>query len=525
MAVRRARDLEVRNPAGGRPEFAIDSIARSLAAPMSRRRAIRVISGTLLAGSVLRPRSARAAGLTCPPSSDPTATLRCQSTVGDAALCVQPDWHCCSNPVCAGACKPWEECSNVGNPQSGCDDTPALCTDPRVADGTKPKFCSQRLSSQAGICHDARTLTYGWCCGRGTKCGNSFGSCECDGTPCDNSCCGEKEYCDASFVSESVCQKLCPNGSQKCNGTCCTGLEHCNPLSFLGCSCNAGYVSCGTGRCCLEKDDPGDPHPGWNPLRSMFNMMGESAASHGGHSADSLFARLAQTGIADVDGALNALAAVNGQGAAALLAIRDSKPDPDFKHKVSVFRARPPTVTAGAGLDVKSAATLNKLLAAEAKANALIAATAKTLWRARGAHAKHDGASAKRQLRASATLAGQAVTALRRIQALRTAAAQTLSAGAVAEVFASDDEVAAFIAGVRAGGLPASLRPALGRLGVNSTDLAHLRKGVLDQTVTSASGPVLIAPLTNPARSTELKQLIGELSKYSARARKHPIAR
>jgi hypothetical protein len=488
---------------------------------MSRRRAIGVLSSTLVAGSVLHPRAARAAGLTCPPSSDPTATLRCQSTVGDAALCVPPDWHCCSNPVCAGACKPWEKCSNSGTPQSGCDDTPALCTDPRVADPTKPRFCYQRLSSQAGICHDARTLTYGWCCGSGTKCGQSFNTCECHGVTCGNSCCGDKEYCESGFITESVCLKLCPDGSQRCNGTCCTGLEHC---SFGSCSCKAGYVSCGAGKCCLEKQDPGDPHPGWNPFRSMWNLMGESSAAHGGRSADSALARLAQTGIADVDGALNALAAVSGQGAAAMLAIREGKPDPDFKHKVSVFRARPPTVTAGAGLDVKSAAALNKLLAAEAKANALIAAMAKSLWRARGAQANHKRADASRQLRASAMFAGQAVTALKRIPALRTAAAQALSAGAIAEVFASDDEVAAFIARVRSGGIPPSLRPALGRLGVNSADLGHLRTGVLGQTVTSASGPALIAPLTNRARASELKQLIAELSKYSARARNHAIA-
>jgi hypothetical protein len=277
--------------------------------------------------------------------------------------------------------------------------------------------------------------------------------------------------------------------------------------------------------CCLPKDDPGDPHPGWNPFRSMWNMMGESSASHGGRSADSLLAGLAQTGIAGVDGALVALAAVNGQGAAALLAIRGSKRDPAFKHRVTVFRAKPPTVTAAAGLDVQSAASLNKLLAAEARANALIAAMAKALWRSRAAHAKHDRVAARRQLRASAMFAGQAATALKRVPALRAAAARTLTARGVVEVFASDAEVAAFISSVRSAGIPGSLRPALGRLGVTTSDLAHLRKGVLGQTVTSASGPVLIAPLTNPARATELRQLTTELSHYSARARRHPIAR
>jgi hypothetical protein len=522
MALRRARDLEVRNKSHGRPTFAIDTVARALASPMSRRRAIGVISGTLLAGSGLRPRSARAAGLTCPPSSDPTATLRCQSTVGDAALCAPADWHCCSNPVCAGACKPWEKCSNGGSPQSGCDDTPALCTDPRVADGTSPKFCSVRLSSQAGICHDDRTLTYGWCCGKGTKCGSAFGQCECSGTSCGNDCCGQKEYCESGFISESVCLKLCPDGSRPCNGVCCTGLEQC---TFTGCSCKAGYVSCGSGRCCLPKDDPGDPHPGWNPLRSMFNMMGESSSAHGGHSADSLLAGLAQTGGAGVEGALTALAAVTGQNAAALLAIRGGTREANFKRRVTVFRAKPPTISAGAGLDVQSAAALTKLLAAEARANALIAAMATALWRSRAAHSKHDRLAARRQLRASAMFAGQAASALRRLPALRAAAARTLTAQGVVEVFASDAEVAAFIAGVRSHGIPSSLRLPLGRLGVTGAGLAHLRAGVLGQTVTSASGPVLIAPLRNPARATELRQLATELSRYSTRARRHPIAR
>jgi hypothetical protein len=65
----------------------------------------------------------------------------------------------------------------------------------------------------------------------------------------------------------------------------------------------------------------------------------------------------------------------------------------------------------------------------------------------------------------------------------------------------------------------------MSRLGVGSTDIKHLRAGVLGQTVTSASGPVLIAPLQNPARASDLKSLIAELSKFATRARKHPIAR
>ncbi len=65
----------------------------------------------------------------------------------------------------------------------------------------------------------------------------------------------------------------------------------------------------------------------------------------------------------------------------------------------------------------------------------------------------------------------------------------------------------------------------MGRLGVGSADLQRLSTLVLEQKVASAVGPVLIAPLRDPARAGELRSLIAELSKFSTRARKHPIAR
>ena len=65
----------------------------------------------------------------------------------------------------------------------------------------------------------------------------------------------------------------------------------------------------------------------------------------------------------------------------------------------------------------------------------------------------------------------------------------------------------------------------MGKLGVGSADLKRLRAGVLDQAANPAVGPALIAPLQDPARAKDLKSLSSELSKYAARARKHPIAR
>jgi len=378
------------------------------------------------------------------------------------------------------------------------------------------------LAIPSGICSEAHNQTYGWCCRPGEGCSpTQFGRCFCAGQDCGDLCCNAGEQCE-SFLGQKSCEKLCPDGKRKCNGICCTGLETCG---FFGCSCKPGLVSCGTGLCCSPREDPGDPHPFYNPIQSLLNMMGESSASHSGSSSRLGFAHPAQSGFAPVDAALDALAAVNGQGAAAMLAIRESKRDPAFRQRVAVARAKPPTLSAGLGLDANSAASLNNLLVAEARANALIAAMAKALWRERAAHAKHNRAAAKRQLRASATFADQAVTALKRIQALRTTAANALTAGRVSEVFASDDAVTAFIASVKSSGIPASLSIPMGKLGVGSTDLKHLRAGVVDQTVTSASGPVLIAPLQSPTRASGLKSLISELSKFAKRARKHPIAR
>jgi hypothetical protein len=460
-----------------------DDLARNLASPMPRRSALRMLAAGVVVATVpgMTARRARAADQPKP----------------------------CSG---AGA---GEFCGNV-NPLGKIGYNIGCC---RGGPNERNTVCCPGIPGTVGSL----------CCPPGYICGNTSANakenCKCpSGVVCGDTCCNRGEYCETFLGFDSFCTRFCPGGNKKCSGgVCCTGLETCG---FFGCSCKSGLVSCGTGLCCNPKKDPGDPNPGYNPFRNMFNMMGQSSAASGGRSSRrAMLVRSDRSGSAAVDAALDALAAVNGQGAAAMLAIRDGKRDPAFKQKVTVARATPPKLSADAVLNARSVAALNKLLVAEAEAYALIAAMAKALWRARAAEAKQNSAAAGSQLRASATFAGQAVTALKHIQALRTAAAKALKAGKVAEVWAFDDGVKAFIAAVRSGGIPASLRTPMGKLGVGSVDLKRLRAGVLDQTVTSAVGPALIAPLEDPARAKDLKSLISELSKYAARARKHPIAR
>ena len=209
---------------------------------------------------------------------------------------------------------------------------------------------------------------------------------------------------------------------------------------------------------------------------------------------------------------------------AAALAFGEGKPDRAFRRTVRVARAKPPKVVEGAGLDAGSAAALNKLFSAEARAYSLAAAAATALWRARAAKAKRQRALARRQLRASSKFAGQATSALKRVPALRKAAANALTAGGVAEVTASEEQVTALLAMVKSGALPPQLRSALAGLGVGSKDLKRLRAGLLTQTVTSGSGPALIEPLKDSTGASKLKKAISQLSQYSKRARRHPIA-
>ena len=253
-------------------------------------------------------------------------------------------------------------------------------------------------------------------------------------------------------------------------------------------------------------------------------MMGQSSSAHGGGS-HLVIGRRAQTPGSALGAALDALAAVNGQGAAAMLAFRNGKRDPAFRRRVAVKRVKPPTLTAGPGLDAGSAAALNKLLVAEARANALVAAAATALWRARAARVKGNRTAARSQLRSSASFAGQAATALTRLPPLRTAAANALGAGGVAEVYPSEEAVTAFVASVRRSGLPSSLSGPLARLGASGADVKRLRTGVLDQSVVSATDAVLIKPLTDADRAKTRQVLVKELSAFSRRTRRHRLAR
>ena len=490
----------------------LDVVAKALVRPVSRRRTLGLISGALLAGAAWRPRLAHAACGGYTPKE-------CAQG-GGAVVCVPSDYVCCSTPTCAQACRGWQACTG-----KSCSDTAKMCGYPGGPSPNRSitKFCSiEATANNHCTGRQDEAIRLGWCCRVGEICGSKLGDCTCRGVQCGETlCCARGEVCESNFFgTRNACVKKCDDGSDLCQGSCCKGDLVC---TSDGCACPGGSVQRGVGKCVPPKEDPGDPP--WNPIRDMLNMMGASSAAHGGGGSRSMLMRPAQSGSPAIDSALVALAAVRGQAAAAALAFGEGKPDRAFRRTVRAARVKPPTVVEGAGLDAASAAALNKLFAAEAKAYALAAASAKALWRARAAKAKRQRASARRQLRASSKFAGQAASALKRVSALRRAAASTLAAGGVAEANATEDQVKAFLAAVRSGAIPAPLRSGLAGLGVGGKDLKRLRAGLLDQTVTSGAGPALIEPLTGSASASELRRAISQLSKYSKRARRHPIAR
>ena len=196
----------------------VDALARAVATPVSRRTAIGALSGALLAAGTLRPRSARAATeITCGGSTP----LKCTAP-GGAQICVGSDWHCWSNDLCVGACKPWELYGG-----QGCNDTALRCYDSRADFYSlyKTQFCSVQLTDRGTYCSGGapRTLKWGWCCKEGELCGSEINACKCTGEDCVERCCLHGTYCATNTFSPNLCLKGCKDGRKRCGMECCDG--------------------------------------------------------------------------------------------------------------------------------------------------------------------------------------------------------------------------------------------------------------------------------------------------------------
>jgi hypothetical protein len=206
----------------------IDDLARTIATPMSRSRALRLI-GTIVLGGLL-PRRLRAYAVvcgvypsTCPSDTDPTRTQLCcipNGPGGSLSTCCKPTEICCTTKSNRTCCQPGQSCGE------GINET-AICLS-----------CSSGQTPCGSICCAA-----GETCIAGT---NGTSICCASGKSCGSTCCQPDETCGVGVDGKPKCG-TCPPGQTLCGTKCCSG-SCINPAS--GC-CGSG-IACGK-TCC----DPG----------------------------------------------------------------------------------------------------------------------------------------------------------------------------------------------------------------------------------------------------------------------------
>ncbi len=509
-------------------EAMLDGVARALVAPISRRRAVVAIGGAVVAGSTLRPGWASADARVCSGATP----KKCQGS-GGQSVCVSADSPCCSNELCGGACRPGQVCRpGDGDHNAHCEDTAAAC---RQYPG-QPVFCEVKGNQTGSVTCGQNPSIPGqsgyYCCPPHHTCSPDpkVTECVCK-TTCGrhHECCAPDEFCESHLLGDR-CRKKCKDPKDHhCSGSdqCCPPLRECDKNNQCVCTegDTCGIKCCKPGDVCLGGSHCGKPAPvpEKGPLDNLFdfwgNLLGETHGASGGGKKSALLARAASS---PVDAALLALAAVDAQCAAAGIAFTDLHVDRSYRRKVVAAKPAPAKLQPGPGLDARAASALNALIAAEAKAFALLAASAKSLARARGAARKNDALLTRRQVRAAAAFAAQAAKALRRAAPLRAKAANALTATGTSEVTVSAGDLIALQAAVRTGGVPADLAAALKRLGVAGDDLKRVRKALLAQ---PSSGGMLIAPLADTQRTQLLQALAAQLARYAKKARRNPIVR
>lgn len=217
--------------------MSFDDLARTLATPMPRRRALRTIGAALAVGAfpALRPGRAagHAAGSTagCPITCTGEEQKCCVKLAGkdryNAVGCYDPKFQKC----CVGSNQDPKKPENATWRCSKC----APC-------GTFKKPCSGRGALE--VCGEK-------CCAQGEYCASSRRSlcCRKDEEACEDKCCGPKQQC-----IDGQCR--CPAGRAVCGRECCAKNKVCSKAveyrtgkATYAC-CTTGKVNCGDRKCC-----------------------------------------------------------------------------------------------------------------------------------------------------------------------------------------------------------------------------------------------------------------------------------
>ncbi len=200
----------------------IDDLARTIATPMPRSQALRLIAAIVFSGLLPRRAFANTCGQSpcvCP-QQDPTRTKLCCVNVGAGCLpaCCTTSESCCTNHAPPG--------SNL-----------AAC-------------CRSNESCHAGICvacPSGQTGCGSTCCQPGETCGVAADGtsicCPTGQTPCGAMCCQANETCGVGVDGKPTCGS-CPSGQSLCGNKCCPG-----PCTNPGSPCCGSEIDC-NGTCC-----------------------------------------------------------------------------------------------------------------------------------------------------------------------------------------------------------------------------------------------------------------------------------
>ncbi len=200
-----------------------DDLARTLASPMPRRRALRFAGAALVAAAVpgLRPRSAFGF-----------------SPCGPDTLCSS---LCHSSPIYVGACgvETKNNCGQIGCRLEGCF--------------TEREQCCKEGNTQAWLCPKNYK-----CAAKRSAVPNCIG-CPEGLFPCGKKCCSHR-YAERQVCYRGECLKTCPPNTRECGGKnkfCCPPNQECrNGKCCNKCGGNGTCCDPETTFCCRE---PGDP--------------------------------------------------------------------------------------------------------------------------------------------------------------------------------------------------------------------------------------------------------------------------
>ncbi len=301
----------------------LDDLARALAEPMPRRRALR-IAGAALLGSVIP--GLRAGGALASPCGPDTPCSSVCTADGDLGACGTESHNACGQITCRleGCLHSGEKCCRGGGEAWICNETDRCgslngphcvsCPEERKC-GTacckSDEFCASRnrelcckkgengcvvpRSAQGICCAPGKQCCANQdgaaCCGSDQRC--KSGRCVCkEGETCGEHCCKKGETCS----NGKCCPKgrvncgddeCCKSQASCCGGACCTGRETCVGGAAGKQCCNPSRIS-GRGasaRCCPSgtvATDAGCCPPG--NLRCCDSFDASGVACLGSHA-------------------------------------------------------------------------------------------------------------------------------------------------------------------------------------------------------------------------------------------------